>query len=137
MSTEATGESKVPQREQTAVAQAEPARNRQVFAPQVDIYESKDGFTLVADMPGANEQSMNVMLEKNELTLYGAVNVQPPAGYRLVHAEYEVGDYQRAFMLSDEVDRERISATVKDGVLRLVLPKAEPAKARKITVQSG
>ena len=136
MSTQATGESNAPRREHQTVAQAEPARNRKVYAPHVDIYESQEGFTLFADMPGVNENSVNVMLEKNELTLYGAVNFQPPKGYQRAHAEYDIGDYQRAFVLSDEVDREGISATVKDGVLRLALPKAKPAKARKITVQS-
>ena len=57
--------------------------------------------------------------------------------HKLVFSEYEVGDYERAFTLSDEIDREKIKATVKQGVLRLELPKAEKVKPKKITIQCG
>jgi HSP20 family molecular chaperone IbpA len=60
-----------------------------------------------------------------------------PQGYTLSFAEYEVGDFQRSFRLSDEIDRERIQASVKDGVLRMVLPKAKETRLRKISVKAG
>jgi HSP20 family molecular chaperone IbpA len=112
----------------------ERTRARKLYAPAVDIIERKDDITLVADMPGVDEQSIDITLEKNVLTIYGRVEPAVPQGLRLVAHEYGIGDYQRTFTLSDVVDRERIQATVKDGVLRLVLPKAEAAKTRKIPV---
>jgi HSP20 family molecular chaperone IbpA len=115
----------------------ERTRARKLYAPAVDIIERKDDITLVADMPGVDEQCVDITLEKNVLTIYGRVEPAVPQGLRLVTHEYGIGDYQRTFTLSDIVDRERIQASVKDGVLRLVLPKAEAAKTRKIPVTAA
>jgi HSP20 family molecular chaperone IbpA len=68
------------------------------------------------------------------LTINGYVDPIYPENYQMAYAEYDVGDYQRSFRLSDDIDRDRIEAMVKDGVLRLRLPKADTAKARKIAV---
>lgn len=112
----------------------ERTRPRKVFTPEVDIIERKDNIVVIADMPGVDEKSVEVTLEKNILTIYGTVEPEIPEKHRLGLAEYGVGDYQRSFTLSDEVDRERIQARVKSGVLKLILPKAEAAKTRKISV---
>jgi HSP20 family protein len=112
----------------------ERTRTRKVYIPAVDIIEKKGEILLVADMPGVDEKSLDVTLEKNVLTLYGKVAPVLPEGHRLIASEYGIGDYQRAFAISDEIDRDRIGATVKSGVLRLVLPKSESAKSRKIAV---
>jgi HSP20 family molecular chaperone IbpA len=105
-----------------------------VFTPAVDIIEHPNDIVLIADMPGVDETSVDLTLEKNLLTIHGHVEDKIPDKYNLIISEYGLGDYERTFKLSDEIDREKIHASVKDGVLRLVLPKAEKAKAKKITV---
>jgi HSP20 family molecular chaperone IbpA len=82
-------------------------------------------------MPGVDEGTVDVTLEKDMLTVYGTVE----AGGGATYAEYETGDYKRVFTVSDEIDRDGIKATVKNGVLKLVLPKAEQAKAKKIKIR--
>lgn len=110
---------------------------RRVFKPDVDITEQKEDTVLTADLPGVDDKSLDITLEKNVITIRGRVEPEIPAGYRLAYGEYEVGDYERAFTLSDEVDKDRIQATIKNGVLRLVLPKAAAAKARKIAISAA
>ncbi|MBP8979707.1 MAG: Hsp20/alpha crystallin family protein [Syntrophobacterales bacterium] len=117
--------------------ESERTRNRKVYVPKVDIYETKDAMVLIADMPGVDEQSVDITLEKNILTITGNVESETYADKTLAYAEYDTGDYQRAFTISDEVDQDRIAATVKNGVLRLKLPKAEKAKAKKIAIKAG
>lgn len=109
-------------------------RPHKVYTPNVDILERKDEIVVTADLPGVDEKSLDISLEKNVLTINGRVESEVPEPYRLAYSEYGIGDYQRAFTLSDEVDKERIHATMKNGILRLVMPKAATAKARKITV---
>lgn len=115
----------------------ERTRPGRTYVPRVDIYEDGDGFVVLADMPGVSENSLDITLEKNVLTIHGEVDFQPPQGYDLAHAEYGIGDYQRAFTISNEVDRENIEATLSNGVLRLVLPRAPEAGTRKIQVQAS
>ena len=114
----------------------ERTRPRKVYTPAVDILERKDEIVVTADMPGVDERSVDITLEKNVLSIAGTVEQRPAAGHRPTLAEYGMGDYQRAFTLSEEVDRDRIQATVRNGVLRLVLPKAAAAKTRKIEVRA-
>ncbi len=116
---------------------AERTRDRLAFAPRADIYETDEAITVVADMPGVDENSMDITLENNVLTINGYVEPQQPEGHSLAYAEYQVGDYQRAFTLSDQIDRDGIEAVVKDGVLRLYLPKITEAKKRKIAIKAG
>src|SRR5512147_618672 len=95
----------------------ERTRPRKVYAPAVDILEKKDEIVVTADMPGVDERSIDITLEKNILTINGRVEPDFPEGYRLAFSEYGIGDYQRAFTISEEVDRDRIAASVKNGVL--------------------
>ena len=122
-------EAKIPE-------QGERTTERRFYSPYVDIIERKNDIVVVADMPGVDEKTVDVTLEKNVLTIYGRVEIEIPKNYRLSRAEYGVGDYQRVFTLTDEVDRDKIQATVKDGVLTLILPKAETVKTRKIPVKA-
>jgi len=115
----------------------ERTKPRKVFKPVVDIIEEKDETILTADLPGVDDKSLDITLEKNVLTIRGHVEPEAPAGYKLAYGEYEVGDYERAFSLSDEVDKDKIQATIKNGVLKLVLPKAATAKARKIAITAA
>jgi HSP20 family protein len=112
-------------------------RNVKTFVPRVDIYETKDAIFLIADMPGVDEKSVNVELEKNILTITGRVNIDETNEKGIVYSEYEIGDYERTFTLSDEIDREKIYATVKNGTLRLELPKAEKVKPKKIAIKAA
>ena len=115
----------------------ERTRECRCFVPRADIYENGDQIVIVADMPGVDEKDIDISLEKNILTINGNVQPSYPEGFSLTYAEYGIGDYQRRFALSNEIDSEKIKATVKNGVLRLYLPKAGAAKTRKITVKPG
>lgn len=112
----------------------ERTRAEKVYTPVVDIMEQKNDIVLIADMPGVDEHSVDITLEKNLLTIYGHVEPNIPENHKLAIAEYGVGDYQRTFTISDEIDKEHIRASVKDGVLKLTLPKAKDAKTKKIPV---
>ena len=116
--------------------ETERTRNRKVFVPKADIIETGDAMVLYADMPGVDEKSVEVTLEKNILTITGTVKQDEYAGRSICYAEYDVGDYERAFTISDEVDRDRIEAAVKNGVLTLTLRKAPQAEVRKINVRT-
>lgn len=126
----------ITKQEASAPEGVERTKPRRVFRPDVDITERKDDTVLIADMPGVDEHSLDITLEKNIITIKGRVDNAAPAGCRLAYGEYAVGDYERAFTLSDEVDRERIQATVRNGVLKLVLPKAV-VQTKKITVRAA
>ncbi len=106
------------------------------YSPQVDIVEGKEEIIVMADMPGVDEKSVDISLEKNILSIYGRVDDEGVTHHSPLYSEYGIGDYERVFTLSDEIDRERIEATVKNGVLRIMLPKAEKAKTRKIAVKA-
>ena len=125
-----------PQDELTET-KTERIRDRQVYMPRTDIYETKDELVLVMDVPGADDQSVHVTLEKSVLTINAYPIYAKHEGQTLAYAEYGEGDYQRSFALSDEIDRARIEAKVKDGVLYLHLPKAGEVKPHKISVKAG
>jgi len=118
-------------------AESEWTKNLKVFTPKVDIYETPATMVLIADVPGVDENSVEVILDKNVLTIHGTVGQTEAKGRRIYYAEYDVGDYQRTFTLSEEVDRENIEASVKNGVLRVVLHKAAPVQAKKIAIKAG
>lgn len=123
--------------EAETTGEVETTRNARTFVPRVDIYETENSVVLLADMPGVDENSVDITLEKNILTINGYADLQAPDNFEPAYAEYRVGNFERTFALSDEVDREQIEATVKNGVLRLVMPKAEAAKTRKIAVKAA
>lgn len=108
-----------------------------LYTPRTDIYETKDEVVVIADLPGVDETSLDITLEKNILTIRGGVDTRSPQGYSLVYGEYGVGDYLRRFSVSNEIDRDGIEAEIKDGVLHVRLPKAGPAKTRKIEIKGG
>ncbi len=130
-------ELEVEKQELTTTEDTERTRDCQCFVPRADIYELDDDIVVVVDVPGADDDSIDITLEKNVLTINAYVDPGDFVGHSLAFAEYQIGDYQRSFNLSNEIDREKIEATVKNGVLRLLLPKAQEAKMRKIAVKSG
>jgi HSP20 family molecular chaperone IbpA len=125
------------EKREVAETGTERTRDRLAFVPRADIYETEEAITVVADMPGVDENSLDITLENNVLSIDGYVESFQPEGYSLAYAEYRVGDYQRAFTLSDQIDRDGIEAVIKDGVLRLYLPKVTEARKRKIAIQAG
>jgi HSP20 family protein len=134
---EGNKEMEVQKQEVITSEEGERTREGTVYVPRADIYEAEDKVTVIADMPGVDENSVDITLEKNILTIRGFVQTQTFEHHTLSYAEYGVGDYERSFVLSNEIDRERIEATVKNGVLRLALPKQEAAKTRKIEVKTA
>jgi HSP20 family protein len=112
----------------------EVTRAGRTYVPQVDIYETKDGLWLWADMPGVDEQSLNVHLDNGVLTIEGQVDVQQYENTTPLYTEYNVGNYVRRFTLSNDVDSDHIVARMQNGVLALEIPKSERAKPRRITV---
>jgi HSP20 family protein len=116
---------------------AEQTRTGPTFTPAVDILETDQEITVLADMPGVKARDLAVDLRENTLTLSG--NVESPEGAKEeeVVREYRTGNYYRQFTLSEAIDQSKIDATLKDGVLRLSLPKVEKAMPRTIPVKTG
>jgi HSP20 family molecular chaperone IbpA len=109
---------------------------RHVFTPPIDIYELDDGLILHADLPGVTAESLELQVQDNKLTLFGRTKSVVDAEAKVVHQEYHVGDFLRSFILSDEVDHERISASLTNGMLKVVLPKIPKGEPRRIQVSS-
>jgi HSP20 family molecular chaperone IbpA len=108
-----------------------PAR---VFVPTTDIFETEHALTLVAEMPGVDKDKVDVSVEDGVLTIQGQLDFSKYEGLRPVYTEYNIGHYRRIFTLSNRINQNSISAEMKDGVLTLVLAKAEEAKPRRISV---
>lgn len=106
------------------------------FEPAVDIYETEDALTVVADLPGVSPEDITTDLRDNLLTLTARIQA-PKTEWKPLYAEYREGHYTRQFRLGQHIDQAKISALFKDGVLTLTLPKAESVKPRKIQVQVG
>jgi HSP20 family protein len=136
MATEGRAEIQKPEH---AGLQAGPEHTRQgpVYTPAVDIFESENAITVLADMPGVKPEDLTIDLRERVLTLSG--RVVPPEGPNeaWVLREYQAGTYYRQFTLAETIDQSKIDAKLTDGVLRLELPKIEKAKPRQITVRAG
>ncbi|MCL2509414.1 MAG: Hsp20/alpha crystallin family protein, partial [Oscillospiraceae bacterium] len=87
---------------------------RAVFSPAVNIYDNDKAITLLADLPGIARPDVDIMLEKRTMTIKAKRNAEPPPGYSLLHEEYEAGDFERSFAVSDEIDATAITAAVRD-----------------------
>ena len=108
-----------------------------LFTPPIDIYETDEGLVLCADLPGVTTESLDLQVQDNKLTLFGRVASPIDDSESVaIHQEYELGDYLRSFILSDDVDHERIRASLNNGVLKIVLPKAPQNPPRRIPVST-
>lgn len=105
--------------------------------PPVDIYEDETGFTLTADLPGVSKERLGVKVNGDNLLIEGGVSVPAPQDMELLYAEILASNYRRSFTLSRELDASKIEANLKDGVLKLRIPKAEEARPRKIEIKVG
>ena len=121
---------------QEVAGTAEQTRPGPVFIPAVDIYETESEIILMADMPGVTADDLNIDLRDNTLTIMGDISPYEGADEEDIEIEYEVGRYFRQFSISEVIDQEKIEANLKNGVLRLTLPKAEKAKPRRISIKS-
>jgi HSP20 family protein len=101
----------------------------------VDIFETPETLVLVADMPGVSGDKVTLDLKENHLAIAGEVGPPLGAGETMVQQEYFTGDFLREFQVGSLIDQSKIEATMKDGVLRLVMHKVERAKPRKIEVK--
>lgn len=117
--------------------QGETTRGAPVFRPLADIRESGDGVVVSVEMPGIGPDDVEIELERHVLTIRGRGRVTSPEGYRLIYAEYDEGDYERVFNVSEELDESKIKASMSDGVLTLELPRAEAAKPKQIKVSAA
>lgn len=125
-------ENKISERaeQDQAVATREPMR---YLTPAVDIYETDNGLTVVADMPGVAGDDLDIQVEDNILTIQGETTLRRRNAPTT--EEYNLYNYFRQFELSEDVDHEHIDAKLKNGVVTLILPKAERAKPRRIEVK--
>jgi HSP20 family protein len=109
-----------------------------LLIPATDIYEREDALVIMADMPGADESTVDLNIDRNVLTVRGHCACEAPVDHDCTYSEYSCGgQYERSFTLSGQIDTGRIEATVRDGVLKVILPKAEEAKPRRIEVKGG
>ena len=116
-------------------SQLENVSERPSVRPPVDIFENVEEYLVVADMPGVNKDALDIRLETDQLTLYGRV-AEEELG-TAVEREYRLVDYQRTFHLPNVINRDKVSAELKNGVLTLHLPKVDAVKPRRIEVTTS
>jgi HSP20 family protein len=104
------------------------------FVPVTDIFETAEALTVVLEMPGVDRNSMQASVEDDVVTIEGRIEFKKYDGMRPLYTEYNVGHYARSFEISNKIDQSKITAEMRDGVVTIVLPKAEQAKPRRIEV---
>lgn len=114
---------------------ATPARDEPALLPPVDVVEDANGITLYADLPGVPRDGLHLRVESDLLTIEADVRLEAPQGMTVNRAELAVPRYRRTFTLSKELDADKVSAELAQGVLRVRIPKAEHLQPRKIEVQ--
>lgn len=122
-------------REPQELSGTEATRPGRVIIPPVDIYETQDVITLLADMPGVAADDLKIDLNEGVLTITGHTRAPESTEETEVFREYLTGTFQRKFTLSETIDQARIDAKLTHGVLHLQLPKVEKAKPRKIDIK--
>jgi HSP20 family molecular chaperone IbpA len=126
-------ELQVQQKREVEKAQ-EATRPMRAFLPNADIFETEEALTVVLEMPGVDRDNINVSVENGLLSIEGRINFSKYEGLDPVYSEYNIGPFRRTFRISSRIDQDKIRAEMRDGVITLVLPKAEEAKTRRIEV---
>lgn len=108
--------------------------SRRAAFPPINVFQTDDEYAIVAELPGVNKDNIDIKLENRRLSIQGHIDSDNDENFKPVYKEYNVGHFSRDFTLSSEIDTENIKASVADGVLTLVLPKAKEAQLRKIQV---
>jgi HSP20 family protein len=119
-----------------AISGPEQTRSGPIYTPAVDIFENDNAITVLADMPGVKASDLKIDLRENVLTLTGRVSVPETSQELHVLREYEPGMFFRQFAVGETIEQSKIDAQLRDGVLRLELPKADRARPRQIAVRS-
>jgi len=137
-----SGESNAPTSGVPVLAESESSNamtqstSRWLRTPPIDIFEGEEGLVLRADLPGVTSETLELQVQDNKLTLFGRTSTELPDDSRMVHQEFHIGDFLRSFIISDDVDHERITAKISAGVLELTLPRAPKSEPRKIQVRA-
>lgn len=131
-----TTASRTPAKERTQQEQQQQQPQPHVVPP-VDVFENETSITLLADLPGVPRENLQVRVDGETLVLEATATPSGPENLELVYGEAQVAAYRRQFTLSRELDASRIEAQLRDGVLRLTIPKAEEARPRRIQVAVG
>jgi HSP20 family molecular chaperone IbpA len=105
-----------------------------VLIPAVDIFEDAHQITVQAEMPGVSREKLNVQADRNELLIEGDMEIAIPSGMAALYADLQTTRYRRSFVLSGELETERIEAGLKDGLLTVRIPKRVEFRTRKIKV---
>jgi HSP20 family protein len=124
-------------REQTNAAQTSRQEEDLVIRPAVDIFEDANGITVQAEMPGVSKDRLNVQADRNGLVIEGRAAIDMPEGMEALHADVRSTRYRRNFVLSGELETDRIEANLKDGLLTLRIPKRAEVRPRKIEVRAA
>jgi HSP20 family molecular chaperone IbpA len=132
MADENTGKSGMINRESTEAGKRDLDMS---LRPPVDIFEDAESITLMADMPGVSRERLNIEVDKDMLLVEGDARIDMPKGMEAVHADVRLTHYRRSFALSSELETDKISASLKDGVLDVRIPKRPEVQPRKIEVQ--
>ncbi|ADH85138.1 Hsp20/alpha crystallin family protein [Desulfurivibrio alkaliphilus] len=123
------------QHKQEVQQAGEPTKPERYFVPAVDIYESEEAVHLRAEMPGVDKDGVEINLENDTLTIRGVKAANGGENERVLLREFETGHYLRRFTIAETIDQEKIEAGMADGLLKLTLPKVEPARPRRIEVK--
>lgn len=116
--------------QETSAQETEP-----VIKPVVDIFENENGITLLADMPGVSRERLEIEIDKETLSIEGKAEIPMADGMEAMYADVRATRYKRDFSLSSELDAEKASANLKDGLLTLQIPKRAQYQPRKIAVR--
>jgi HSP20 family molecular chaperone IbpA len=108
---------------------------RDTIVPPVDIYEDGDLVTLFADLPGVSKENLEVQIDKDTLKITGKRATANETATQVYYDEIPYRDYYRAFTIGEEIDREKITASMNNGVLKLTLPKHEKSKPKRIEIK--
>jgi HSP20 family molecular chaperone IbpA len=111
-------------------------RSEAAFRPPVDVYETAEGITLQADMPGVSKDRLNLRVDGSSLLLEGSVQFEMAGQMEALYADVRSTLYRCSFVLSNELDTGRIAANLKDGVLEVTIPKRAELRPRRIEVLS-
>ena len=120
----------------TPVHEGHASKQPQYYRAPIDVHENEESFTIVADMPGSTADGIEISVEDNSLEITGKVPDRYADKGRMLRQEYGIGDFHRRFRIGDGIDVTQISATCKDGVLTVKLPKTASIRSRTIEVRA-